>query len=194
MDVWGVLRLWVDRKNPLHTTSSHTNLAKDIVLLMARVQIWLLENNNSTPLHVKTSALPTCYVDPVYVWGNHNFALCLHFQSFFHLLFNPLSPCLRLCQFCMSPLLWCCSSSSLISLPNSITSDLVRLSYLTWHRWTSCLAAPHYSSSNDLNADRADVCLYSMPVRWPPVCSEVRPCPGAETKVNSCIKKRFTVL
>ena len=39
MDVWGVFRLWVDRKNPLHTVSSHTKLTKDIVLPMARGKI-----------------------------------------------------------------------------------------------------------------------------------------------------------
>ena len=39
MDVWGVFRLWVDRKNPLHTVSSHTKLTKDIVLPLARGKI-----------------------------------------------------------------------------------------------------------------------------------------------------------
>ena len=57
---------------------------------------------------------------------------------------------------------------SLFHLPNSILWSC-ETPALTWHRWTSCLAAPHYSLSNDLNADRADVCLYSMPLRWPPV-------------------------
>ena len=49
------------------------------------------------------------------------------------------------------------------------SSDLVRLLLSRDTVGLLAMAAPHYSLSNDLNADRADVCLYSMPLRWPPV-------------------------
>ena len=99
----------------------------------------------------------------------------------------------------MSPLLWCCSCSSFIFLlPLSQTRSPLILwdSALTWHRWTSCLAAPHYSLSNDLNADRADVCLYSMPLRWPPVQRRSGRAPGRKRKLilasrNDLLCSRF---
>ena len=98
----------------------------------------------------------------------------------------------------MSPLLSLIRCSSFIFLPPSKLDPLwsCETPPLTWHRWTSCLAAPHYSLSNDLNADRADVCLYSMPLRWPPVQRRSGRAPGRKRKLilasrNDLLCSRF---
>ena len=113
----------------------------------------------------------------LYIWGPFSFYLLLHNMALC-LLFRASSiSCLIHSRPEVVPILHVASPLVLFlflfhlpppSLPNSIPLILWD-SALTWHRWTSCLAAPHYSLSNDLNADRADVCLYSMPLRWPPV-------------------------
>ena len=76
------------------------------------------------------------------------------------------------------------------------SSDLVRLLLSRDTVGLLAMAAPHYSLSNDLNADRADVCLYSMPLRWPPVQRRSGGAPGRKRKLilasrNDLLCSRF---
>ena len=76
------------------------------------------------------------------------------------------------------------------------SSDLVRLLLSRDTVGLLAMAAPHYSLSNDLNADRADVCLYSMPLRWPPVQRRSGRAPGRKRKLilasrNDLLCSRF---